>query len=274
MRKNWLLITLPIVVAVGHLAGYASMSTEVFGRVNFLEIIFAKLLSALGFLYASWGFEPGDHLRKAWRYSAASLMMYLLSDIIAYAIDAQILPGKIGLGSRGLVLVLGNVFYVVGTWMLASTWHKAGLSFEGPGIRTFVIRLGAIAIALLMVVPGVIGGIEEFYTGKADMWSFIKIVSGLASAISLSLVAPMLLTALALRGGILFWPWIYLTLILMSWLGTDAVLAWGPKVLGLEGHIKYVIADFFRILACLYGLSAGLAQRSITSRIHQHKAGS
>ena len=76
---------------------------------------------------------------------------------------------------------------------------------------------------------------------------------------SFSLIAPFLLTALALRGGSLGWTWGLLTASLVGWLLFDAATAYAPAVIGpVHAH---TLSEIFRLFACTLALGAGIAQR-------------
>jgi hypothetical protein len=80
--------------------------------------------------------------------------------------------------------------------------------------------------------------------------------------LSLCLIAPLLLTALALRGGLIGWPWALLTTSYVAWLLYDAVLVYGPS-LGADPATVRLASEVCRALGCTYGFSAGLAQRAV-----------
>src|SRR5262249_44582275 len=92
--------------------------------------------------------------------------------------------------------------------------------------------------------------------------------SALGDMVSLWLIAPLLLTALALRGGLFGWPFALLTASYGAWLGYDA-LGVGGGDLGLSPHATPAAAEPFRAPGCLYGLSAGLAQREVVAKVRR-----
>jgi hypothetical protein len=52
----------------------------------------------------------------------------------------------------------------------------------------------------------------------------------------------------------------------VAWLGYDALGVLGAD-LGLGAHATRAGSELFRALGCLYGLSAGLAQRAVVGRV-------
>jgi hypothetical protein len=92
------------------------------------------------------------------------------------------------------------------------------------------------------------------------------VFSALGDMVSLWLIAPLLLTALALRGGLFGWPFALLTASYVAWLGYDALGVVGAE-LGLGPAGARTASELFRALGCLYGLSAGLAQRAVVREL-------
>jgi hypothetical protein len=68
------------------------------------------------------------------------------------------------------------------------------------------------------------------------------------------------MTAIAVRGGSLRWPWGLLTASLASWLLYDAILT-VPEVFHLTGGGFRIAAEQFRFFAGSFAAAAGLAQR-------------
>ncbi len=188
----------------------------------------------------------------------------------------SIMPNMIGITKsniiRGILVAIGNLIFIIGIWMLARTWTSVvGLSFPGRLWAKRLIIGAAILVTLFLVVPSVIRGLQGSLSGNFGTWDLIvNMVSGLGDLIALSLIAPILLTALALRGGLLKWPWLFLTCILGSWLIYDGVHSWAPN-LGLSPAEILGYANFFRVVACLYTVSAGLSQRFIMEGFHRQK---
>jgi hypothetical protein len=84
-------------------------------------------------------------------------------------------------------------------------------------------------------------------------------------ALCFALVAPILVTALALRGGILWWPWVLYTASGLSWMVFDVINAAQsdtrtPTMITLSGSA--------RALACLLAFAAGIAQRWAVTEKH------
>jgi hypothetical protein len=92
------------------------------------------------------------------------------------------------------------------------------------------------------------------------MSSLHGVGSDLGDILGLCLIAPVLLTAIAMRGGILKWTWGLLTASLLFWLLYDCASTIDHFV---TGHVAAIVMvrESFRALACVAEFSAGLAQR-------------
>jgi hypothetical protein len=74
-------------------------------------------------------------------------------------------------------------------------------------------------------------------------------------------LAPVALTAIAVRSGTLRWPWALLTGSLLSWLLYDAVLSL-PDLLHVADSSPFrLVGEQFRLFAATSAFAAGLAQK-------------
>ena len=121
-------------------------------------------------------------------------------------------------------------------------------------------------LAAVFAGPAVLRNAGPLMAG--DLSRAAGVFSALGDMVSLWLIAPLLLTALALRGGMFGWPFALLTASYVAWLGYDALAVVGPG-LGLDAHAARTGAELFRALGCLYGFSAGLAQRAVVSGLRR-----
>ncbi len=220
-----------------------------------------KLAGALGCLAAAQGFDAGDYLRRAWLVSAAAMAFLFMRDVlVTTGLDAALPAPAWWLG--GLVLAC-NVTTVYGLWLMARVFNAVGLASEQDEKRWRAYMRAALLVAIALTFPSLRATFEEFQKGepRAIAWFF----SAVGDALSLALVAPMLLTAVAMRGGLLIWPWALLTVSIAAWLLYDiaSVLAY----YGLLSAASMVMVErFFSAVASMYTAAAGLAQRHIVRR--------
>jgi hypothetical protein len=128
------------------------------------------------------------------------------------------------------------------------------------------VVVAAIAVALLIAGLPFALGARELIHGKLS--GAVAMFSSLGDMVALVLIAPILLTALALRGGQVAWVWTFWTLALLSWLLFDAqdtvsFFLYGPDTSNPDWLLAGV--EPFRMLACGFSWAAGTTQRWISS---------
>lgn len=245
-----------VVVSVVALVLVSGGEEETLRQLLKVQLVLVRVLAIGGCLAAVSAFSPGDHLRRAWLWLMVSSVAVLVRDLIV------VLPWGLAdlLGSREtLVLrslaVVSNVALLGGVWLLARSSKVASISLPGGRRGVILVTVLAAVLALTVAGPGAVRHARELGTG--DWSSIILLVSAVVDILSLCLLAPLLLTAVALRGGVLAWPWSLVTASMASWLLYDAAAAFGP-LLALGA---FPLAELFRGLAENYLFAAGVAQR-------------
>ena len=219
-----------------------------------------KVLALVGCFAAALAFEEGDYLRRAWFYSGLCYLLLLLGDVAGM----PLLAGHMSAHQLGLAestfAVLGNATSVVGTWMLARAWTVAGLDDADDTSRTRGRLLfgGAVAVSLAVTGWPLVHDVGALASG--DLAATVNIASDLGDTICLALVAPVMQTALAMRGGTLRWPWGLLTSSGIAWIAYDAASG-VVDLLQVEQARWLILTEALRGLACAFFFSAGMAQR-------------
>jgi hypothetical protein len=219
-----------------------------------------KVLALVGCFAAAMAFEPGDYLRRAWFYSGLCYLLLLLGDVAGMPrFAARLSPHQVDL-AEGSFAVLGNATSVLGTWMLARAWTVAGLEDDDDASRTRgrLLFAGAIAVSLAITGWPLVHDVGALVAG--DMGASVNIASDLGDTICLALVAPVMQTALAMRGGMLRWPWGLLTSSGIAWIAYDAASG-AVELFHVEQARWLVVTEALRGLACASFFSAGMAQR-------------
>lgn len=250
----WLPLAFAAVFAV---AGFA-VGGGAAGPLLKTENELGKVLALAGALVAAFAFERGDYLRTAWLLNAAAYALLLAGDACGVHLIAHRLTSHQLDAAQGLVTLLANGAAVVGTWMLARAWNVAGLEDDeaSRARRRLLFAAGAV-VALAITGWPLVHDTRALLSG--DLHASIAVASDLGDAACLALVAPVMQTALAMRGGVLRWPWGLLAASLLAWLAYDA--SSGLVRATSAGGDWLVASEALRALACAYGLVAGLAQR-------------
>jgi hypothetical protein len=254
------LAALPFVLAAGLIVMVRlTAGTTAQALAMRLEVETVKTMALIGCVVAATAFERGDYLRRAWLLSGSCYAFLLLRDLtLGHWLPWAPGPTLLGVPTEAVessLVFVGNVGAVLGTLMLARAWQVAGLEgADSPGRRR---TLFIVALVLAIVIVGQNLRIDIKALAAGHLSSLVMLASDLGDTVSLALIAPVLLTALALRGGLLLWPWALLTASLLGWLFYDAA-----TIVGLgETQTLRLTGEIFRTLACAFAFSAGVAQR-------------
>lgn len=240
-------------VAVALLLGDAR-----FAAVVRVEIESAKVLSLLGSFVAMRTFSAGDYLRRGWGLATASIALLLLRDatLLPSLPDAMLgLPMK---GWEAAIVFFANVAAIASVVILARTWSVAGLEPEASKLTRGTLLVAASVVAVVVSGPALYGDVRAI--GRGEIEPIASIVGDLADGVTLVVIAPVLLTTLALRGGVLRWPWGLLTASILFWLLYDAGLGL-EHAFGATSAAATLAVESCRGVALLFGFSAGIAQR-------------
>jgi hypothetical protein len=218
-----------------------------------------KVLCVLGMFAAACAFERGDYLRRAWAYSGGCMLLLLLRDVtVIPSIDA-LLGGDRFDSARTALVVAANTSSVIGVGMLARAWTVSGLDDDAAKRRRWPMLAVGIVVALAVTGWPLSKDLTDLAHGRLGAIAWLA--SDLGDTLCMVLFAPLLHTALALRGGRLLWPWGLLTAAGVCWILYDA--AWGIGELRAVDKVLPVQigVEALRGLACTLSAIAGLAQR-------------
>jgi hypothetical protein len=256
--KFRLLVAVPFVALAALLVALAVVPAAHHALVYRITVELAKTVALVGCAAAGLRFAPGDYLRTAWLLQAQCYLLILLNDIFFRA-GLGVTSTQSWAPTAGAVVVLvANAGQLVGTVMIARAWRVAGIELAGSPTVRWLVAAGALAVALVAGGWLVVTSARDAAHGQSG--ALVDLFSSVADIVSFALIAPLVLTAIALRGGTLAWTWTLFTASLFGWLLFDATLSFGPRLLADAASIEKV-SECFRLLACTFGMAAGLAQR-------------
>lgn len=232
--------------------------------------ILVRLFAIAGCLAAVSAFASGDHLRRAWLAIATGTVLILSRDVLVLYPPAAFPSPDTHAGSLLLLNSLGllcNGLILFGTWQLARSWKMAAMAMPGGRSGVALVALATVGIALAVAGPGALQNARQLAAG--DWGALTLLISAIVDIVSLGLIAPLLLTALALRGGLFSWPWALLAACLVSWLLYDA--ASGPAPILSAGG--FPVKEVFRGMAENFLAAAGLAQWLVIRQVHRRISG-
>lgn len=230
----------------------------------FAAVVLMKMLALYGCATAAARFTKGDYLHTAWLLQACNYGLLAFKDVLFGSLltstGAPPVTGAMATGRVALVLI-ANVSAVVSIVMMARAWQVAGIELPGSKAVQRLVLLIALGIALAVAGKALIGDWQAFRAGEVRAAG--AVVSLVADVITFTLIAPVMLTAIALRGGLLAWPWGLLTASNLAWLAYDATVNFGPLLTASSPGLL-AVQNFWRCVACALVFSAGLAQRHAT----------
>lgn len=266
MSRDNLLLAVPLVWVGLFVAGASVVAdTAAYPVYIRVEIELAKLVSMVGSLIGASVFARGEHMRRAWLWMAMCMATLLVRDAIVLL--ELLTPGTAlhSVVSAGLVLV-ANVAAVASVWLFARAFRVGALVLPGTQFSRTLVVIVATALALVAAGPAALMRIDGALAGD---WNEVTwLISSFGDIISFILIAPLFLTALALRGGMLGRVWTYLTLSLIGWLSYDGIYFYGATFGLTEAGVAFG-TEICRAFACSLGFIAGVSQRWSVLRIRR-----
>ena len=222
-----------------------------------VEIEAGHVLALGGALAAALTFERGDYPRQAWLTGAACFALLLVADAGTIPAVAAAVGARTDL-ARGILSLVANVGWIAQMGILARAWSVAGLGETATGAARG-LWLGGAALAAIAIEGGPFAHDVGSLCG-GDLRALIGIADELGAGVGLALLAPVMRTALTMRGGLLRWPWGLLTASGLAWALLDGVTTLGDAM-HVEGVRFRIATEACRGLACGLYCAAGLAQR-------------
>jgi hypothetical protein len=244
---------------------FASMGT--YGRPIYNGLarsaMLATVAAAAGLAARKFGWWS-EYVGRAWTLFFAAYTVLTIGEILKRFVAGATLPGEI-------CVVVANVALVGAYIMTARSFHAAGLDFGASRSRTVIATLAAVAIALALCYESISSAWLNLQSGSLTPGTLI---SPLADVVTFALVAPLLLTAFALRGGQQFWMFALLTTGTIGWMvnqgsGTIVRFAGGSSEAIRAGRMTgFAMACFFIAAAALtQWLAADRAMRGVNANV-------
>jgi len=233
-----------LLAAVATLIGGYIFDPETAARFHRFLLVLAVIATSFSAFLTSAKFSAGDRLLVCWLLVGVG---YFLAAVRHGVRLASFLDSSIALPSpvNSALAIAQNVAIAVALLLFVLAWRATGLTAPlSTAAQTFTILAG-IAVAVL------VGGYPLLQaTAKAEP---IILISTLGDIVGLSLIVPLALPALAMRGGLLMHTWIYLAASEVAWLLYDLWWAVQPQ--------STPILEAFRLAAVLLAFIATMAQR-------------
>ncbi len=243
--KYWLIVAACVAYALGLLAA-AHLAPEL-ARGGLFACY--GLAGAAG-LVTAFSYTARDRLRWAWMAFGAGYLIAFTSKFFMPDGLAVLQMSRAQAVAWSVMVVLFNASMVTAFAMFARAWSGTGMAPPWRGRATVVFLI----IALAVDAKSLLNGGRAMLAGQP--WAAGYIASAAGDIAAVTLVGPVFATAIALRGGILMRPWLFLFLACAFWLSVD-VIAVLPAELRRDPDIV------LRALAILLGAGAAMAQVAV-----------
>jgi len=244
------LIFIPAAGALLALAGMA-MDPDPMGRYLRLILVLSLVAAGVsGFLTAS-KFSSGDRLLSCWLLIGAGYALSAVrhgARLLAYFVPEAALPPAV----NNVIVTAQNIFIALAMLLFVLAWRATGLTAPVSKAAQWTSTVIGIMVAI------VVGGYPLFKALSGAEVNFAMLVSTAGDIVGLSVIVPLALSALAMRGGLLMHTWIYLAASEVAWLVYDLWWAMQPNVATSVGTS---ILEALRVTAVLFAFIATVAQR-------------
>ena len=250
-RLGWIPFAGGLVAAAGMF--FPESSALIYHRA---VLIVVALSTAGAALAAARRFAPGDKLYASWLLIAGGYA--LASTRYLFRIWTLVFGG--GVTNRPLLdsmLIAQNVAIALALLLFVRAWYTTGLA--NPGSRAAQVAMIAAGIAVAVLVGGypLLRGIA---TANTDL---VLLVSTAGDMVGIALIVPLLLPAMALRGGLLMDTWASLAASEAGWLLYDIWYASKSEFSLTLGQARG-IEEGIRVIAILFAFIAAVSQRRAT----------
>lgn len=227
------------------IGGYA-FDAETAVRFHRFLLVLAVVATSFSAFLTSAKFSAGDRLLVCWLLVGVGYFVAAVRHSVRLAsyLDSSIaLPPAV----NSALAIAQNVAIAIALLLFVLIWRATGLTAPLSKSAQTLSILAGVGVAVL------VGGyplMKALTTANADP---ILLVSTLGDIVGLSLIVPLALPALAMRGGLLMHTWIYLAASEVAWLLYDLWWSIQPQ--------STAILEAFRLAAVLFAFIATMAQR-------------
>jgi hypothetical protein len=245
--------------AVYLLARLALTDPGLVARYNWWEYFSTKIVATTGSLLAMSVFDRGTKLWLAWLFAAVNYLAFLALIVVAgpgHLVDGAVLPAGTDV-ARSLLLATGSIAGVASSWCFALAFAGTGLLFRASERGRVAVYAACFVVALLLILPSLTEDVLKLPSrGVAGIG---LLVSELADLGSIVLLAPLFLTVVSLRGGVLVWPFALVLASNVVWVLWDFLVP-ATRWAGIDPTSVRTLKETFRVVATLYIPAAGVSQ--------------
>ena len=162
-----------------------------------------------------------EHLGRAWTFFSLEFLFLLINYILRRAAAGATV-------ALNATLIAANVAQIAAYWLMARVLTAAGIGYLMSRAKKALLIVLALAVAIVLCHASLLTQWHLLRSGDVQPGSLISVV---ADVVTFTLVAPLAMSTMALRGGRLSWIFGFLTISVFGWmLNTGA-----PSIAGFFG---------------------------------------
>ncbi len=163
-----------------------------------------------------------EHVGRAWTLFSLEFLCLLIN----YALRQTAPDAAVALNAT---LIAANLAQIAAYWLMARVLAAAGIAHLIPTGRRVLLTVAALAVAVLLCNAALLAQWQALRGGQIQPGSLISV---LADVITFTLIAPLAMSALTLRGGQLSWIFLFLTISVLGWM----INTGAPSIASLLGN--------------------------------------
>jgi hypothetical protein len=256
-RHKLALLAIPVFIVVAFLLAQSFVPEAARLRFWGYEVPVMKALAASGLFLAASRYRRGEYMGVAWALCGLCYFLLMAKDLLfGRVFHFAGLPDASAATMRTVFVAIANISGATGAIMLARVWRVAGIALPGSRASQTGAFIVSFIVAVAIIGWGILHELQTAVHGERE--AITVIASNLGDVVSFIVIAPLMLTAIAMRGGALAWPWALITASNVCWLLYD--MSWMfERQLG-EATLRSV-EEFWRAAACALAVATGMAQR-------------
>lgn len=161
-----------------------------------------------------------------------------------------------------VTLIIVNLAQIAAYYLASRLLDSAGLGYLISTRRRIVLTIAALALALLISQSSLV---ELWRTIGTSAFSASSLIALLSDIITFTLIAPLAMSTVALRGGQVFWIFCFLTISVFGWMFNEIGGTIATALGGGDGAVRTArLAGL--VIASLFNAAAATTQWSAARR--------
>jgi hypothetical protein len=211
-------------------------------------VVYGLALVTAGMAAARFGWWR-EHIGRAWTFFVIEFAFLLLNYLLRHITpDARL--------TLDLTLIGVNLAQIAAYWLMARVLDAAGLSHLTSRGMKVLLTAGALFVAILVCRAPLLEQWTALGQGAVQVGALVSVV---ADVITFTLIAPLALSMLTLRGGYLSWMFGFLTVSVIGWMINGDAGSIAP-LLGGSDYSAHSVRLAGLVIAALFNTAAALTQ--------------